>query len=219
MADLPLDLQKLQTVRGALEILVYLYGRPDFVADPDDIMDDLDMNTRRFDKAKRRLVTTGYIQMRGDYLYELTPKGEESAELLTHMVEQDEAQSANKVQREIVLALPRNLVAGQESPLQIGFAPQLEQGHTDIILRLQAIHAEIGDYDEIIHLNANKHIIETTIQPLAYDQARLRLEVFQTSASSDDLTDCGGLYVDVLVMDGGDTGEMMGYSATLEFEK
>lgn len=219
MADLPLDLQKLQTVRGALEILVYLYGRPDFVADPDGIMDDLDMSTRRFDKAKRRLVTTGYIQMRGDYLYELTPKGEESAQLLANMAEQDEAEAVGKVQREVVLALPRNLIAGQESPLKIGFAPQADLGHMDIVLRLQAIHAEIGDYDELIQLNASKHIIETTIQPQSYDQARLRLEIFQTSASGGGVTECGGLYVDVMVMDSGDTGEMMAYSATLEFEK
>jgi len=218
MAELPQELQKLRTVRGALEILAYLYTKPNYVADPDDIMDDLDMSARRFDKAKRRLVTTGYIQMRGDYMYELTTKGEESADLLVSMAEEDNAAAASKIQREVVLALPRNLVSGQESPLQIGFAPNSAQSSTEVVLRLQAINAELGDLDEVVQLNASKQIIETTIVPQQYDQARLRLEVYQLSPSSDDLTECGGLYVDVHVLDSGDTGEMIGYSGTLEFQ-
>lgn len=217
MAELTQDLKKLQTVRGALEILAYLYTKPNFMADPDDIMDDLDMSVRRFDKAKRRLVTTGYIQMHGDYMYELTPKGEESAELLVSIAEADEASSANTIQREIVIALPRNLVSGQASPLQIGFAPNNAQASTDVVLRLQAIHAEIGELDEVVQLNARKQIIETTITPQQYDQARLRLEVYQLDPSGEDLSECGGLYVDVHVLDSGDTGEMIGYSGTLEF--
>jgi len=219
MAELPQDLEKLRTVRGALEILAYLYTKPNYVADPDDVMDDLDMSVRRFDKAKRRLVTTGYIQMRGDYTYELTPKGEESAEFLVDAAEEEAAESANKIQREVVVALPRNLVSGQASPLQIGFAPSSAQSSTEVVLRLQAINAELGDLDEIVQLGSNKEIVETTIAPQQFDQARLRLQVYQLSASSDDLTECGGLYVDVHVLDSGDTGEMIGYSGTLEFQQ
>ena len=82
MAELSNDLKKIETVQGAFEILKYLYAKDNNAADGDDIMDDLELSTRRFDKAKRRLVTRNYIQMRSDYIYELTRKGLENAELL-----------------------------------------------------------------------------------------------------------------------------------------
>lgn len=219
MTELPMDLQKLQTVRGALEIITYLNEAG--AADGDDIMADLDMSSRRFDKAKRRLVTTGYITMRSDYMYELTQQGEESAELLLAISAEADTASADdgKVQRQVVLAVPRNLVLNETSPLQIGFAPSDEfQGTATITLRLSAIHADLGEVDDLFTLTSASTIIETTITPQTYNQARLKLEIYQLSEGGDDITDCGGMYVDVAVLDRGDTGEMIGYAVEAEFD-
>jgi hypothetical protein len=59
--------------------------------------------------------------------------------------------------------------------------------------------------------------METTIKPQSYYQARIKLEVYQFSSGGDDLYNCGGMYVDVAVLESGDTGELIGYGADLEF--
>lgn len=219
MAEMPIELRKLQPVRGALDILRYLSNLPDMAADSEDIVDDLGLSDRSFGKATRRLVTNGYIAMRSDYVYELTQKGEETANTLKE-VEGDASAAANdgSVQRDVVIALPRNLVAGQTAPMKIGFAPLAGFKSSDVVLRLQSIYANVGDFDEMQNLADGSLIIETTIAPQTYDQARLKLEVFQMSAGGDDLNAAGGMYVDVVVLPEGDMGEMIAYSVPLEFK-
>lgn len=221
MQELPLEIKKLETVRGALDILRYLYQQDSHLADADDIMEELDMSARRFDKAKRRLVTTGYLQRRADYLYELTPRGMESAQLVVeHDLEQEAGDATQThVERQLVLVLPRNLVVGEDSPLQIGIAP-LSGPHNDVdvLLRLQATYAEVGELDEQQRLGASPLVLETTIRPLGYDLARLRLEVFQLLGGGEDVSACGGMYVDVMVLPHGDTGELIAYSSALQFQ-
>ena len=221
MAELPIDLRQLEPVRGAHDILRYLYNQADHVADGDDIMDDLGLSSRGWDKAKRRLVTRGYIQMQGDYAYELTSKGADSAQIL---LEHDGASGAQdddgKVERQVVVALPRNLVLGQTSPMMIGFEPKDEfSDSASLVLRVSTTYADLGDFEEMVTLDSDTHIIETTITPQAYNQARIKLEVFQFSPGGDDLSECGGMYVDVVVLESGDTGEMIGYGVDLEFEQ
>jgi predicted transcriptional regulator len=217
MAELPIDLRKLEPVGSAFDILTYLHDSEDHAADGDVIMEDLDISSRRFDKAKRRLVTTGYIQMRTDGIYELTRKGLESAEILANYEGKGDGGAAG-VQRQVLIVLPRNLVYGQSSPLQIAIAPSDEfQGQADLILRVQATYAKLGDIDEMVKLGGDKFVLDTTITPEAYDQARVKLELYQLDSSGEDLTACGGLYVDITVLPSGKTGEMIAYSADATF--
>ncbi|MDQ7025857.1 MAG: hypothetical protein Q9P44_09890 [Anaerolineae bacterium] len=221
MAELPIDLRQLEPVRGALNILRYLYKQDNYAADGDDIMDDLGLSSRGWDKAKRRLVTRSYIQMQTDFIYELTSKGKESAQILLDFdgADDDGGAGDEKLQRQVVLALPRNLVFGQTSALKIGIEPSDNFGEdASLVLRITAINADIGDWNEMVTLNSDALIVETTITPQPYQQARIKLEVYQFSPAGDDLSDCGGMYVDVAVLESGDTGEMIGYSADLEFE-
>jgi hypothetical protein len=220
MARLPIDLQQLEPVRGALEIIRYLYQQTNHAADGDAIMDDLDLSERGWDKAKRRLVTRSYIQMQSQYIYELTSKGVESARIL---IEYDASGGADegddKVQRQVVLALPRNLVLGQTVPLKVGIEPYEGFGEdANLILRMSALYADLGEWEEMVTLGAEALIVETTITPQPYQQARIKLEVYQFSPEGDDLSECGGLYVDIGVLAAGAAGEIIGYSAQLEFD-
>jgi len=220
MPELPLDLRKLQTVPGALDIIRYLYQLSDGVADADTMMDDLDMSERRFNKANRRLITNKYTQMRADYTYELTPKGLEGARTLIAFEAENapEQTEQNGIKRQVMLAVPRNLVVGETSPLIIGFPSDAEFSQTtDIVLRLESVYADVGDLDEMLRLDVDSLRVETTIVPQRYNQARLKLRVFQLTNGGNELNECGGMYVDVVVLDAGDTGEMIAYSADLRF--
>lgn len=221
MAELPIDLRQLEPVRGALDIIRYLYKQDGHAADGDDIMDDLDLSSRGWDKAKRRLVTRGYIQMQTDYIYELTYKGEESAGILTaYDADGGGADDGeDKIERQVVIAVPRNLVYGITSPLQVAIEPLDDFGDdASLIIRLSTTYAELGEWNEMVSLGSDALILESTIKPEQYTQARIKLEVYQFSPDGDDLSECGGMYVDISVLASGDTGEMIGYGATLELE-
>lgn len=218
MAELPMDLKKLETVRGAFDILKYLYEQPDYAADGDDVMDELEISTRRFDKAKRRLVTRSYIQMRSDYIYELTPKGIDSAEALLAFEGKGKADSADTIERQLVMVLPRNFVYGQSSPLRIGIEPNNDYSDSaNLIVRLNPTHATLGEFNEMAQLDADALMMDTTITPEAYDQARIKVEVYQLSADGSDFNELGGMYVDVHVLPEGETGEDIAYSTNLTF--
>lgn len=218
MAELPMELKKLETVRGAFEILKYLHGLDGHAADGDDIMDDLELSTRRFDKAKRRLVTRNYIQMQGDYVYELTRKGLESAETLIEFEGGGGAGSeTNGITRQLAMILPRNFVYGQTSPLKIGIAPDSSFiDVTNLVVRLSPINAQLGDFNEMATLDSKGLIMETTVTPEAFDKARIKVEVYQMK--NDDFAELGGMYVDVIIVDEGNTGAEYAYTTDLTFE-
>jgi len=219
MSELPMDLRQLETVRGAFEILKYLDDQPDNAADGDSIMDDLDLSSRGFDKAKRRLVTRGYIQMRSDYSLELTPKGSESAAILKEYGDGD-AGDDDTIERQLVIVLPRNLVVGHTSSLQIGIEPSDEFNEdASVIVRVETSYADLGEFNEMATLSSNALVLDTTITPQNYDHARIKVEVYILSAGGDDLKACGGMYVDVLVLATGDTGENIAYGGVLSFEQ
>ncbi|MGB7341934.1 MAG: hypothetical protein WBC91_23755 [Phototrophicaceae bacterium] len=217
MAELPSDLKKLETVRGAFEILKYLYEIPNHAADGDDIMDDLDLSVRRFDKAKRRLVTRNYIQMRSDYTYELTRKGVESSETLIAFGGASSDGDDTGITRQLAVVVPRNFVYGQTSPLKIGIAPSNDMADTaNLIVRVTPIHADLGEYNEMATLDSNALVMETTITPQAFDKARIKVEVYQMK--DDDFAELGGLYLDVVIVESGDTGDDYAYTTDLNFD-
>jgi predicted transcriptional regulator len=213
-----MHLRKLESLPGALEIIRYLDESDTGYADMDDITYDLDMSSRRFGKATRRLVTNGYIQMRSDYVYELTQKGKESADELRQY---DEAapDDSDSLTRPVLLAVPRNLIAGQTSPLILGMPADRDfPGTLDLVLRVEPIHAELGAFNEMVQVGTDEFVTETTITPGNRTQARLRVQVFHLKDNGNDLAMCGGMYIDVAVLEEGDTGEMIAYSTDIEFD-
>lgn len=218
MSELPMDLRQLETVKGAFEILKYLDDQPNNAADGDDIMDDLGLSSRGFDKAKRRLVTRSYIQMRSDYTYELSHKGKESATILKGYSGGASDEHDAAIKRQLVVVLPRNLVVGQTSALQIGVEPSNNfTADVNLVIRVQTTYADLGDFNEMTILGPESLVIDTSITPQNYDNARIKVEVYMLLAGGDDLKACGGMYIDVVVLEAGDTGENIAYGETLSF--
>jgi hypothetical protein len=61
-----------------------------------------------------------------------------------------------------------------------------------------------------------KKIIEIT--PENYNQIRLKMQVFQLSPDGEDISDCGGLYIDVNVQASGPADNLVAYSTSLELD-
>lgn len=218
MPELPMDLKKIETLTGALPMIYYLSTVPD--AGVDDFMDDLDLSERSVRKAIRRLATNGYVQMTGDYIYELTRKGEESAKILEEYFgsDGDSDSGSDQIKRQLVIAVPRNLVVGETSPLHIGFEPSAAFAQTEVVLRLNTTYADLGGFDEMVQLGSDSLVIETQITPQDRDQARVKLEVYQLSPGGDNLDVAGGMYIDIAVLPEGNTGDLIAYASDLGFK-
>lgn len=221
--DLPMHLKRIELLPSALDIIRYLNRQPEHEAVVDDICDDLDIGDIRFGKAIRRLVTLGYVQMNAHLTYGLTHNGERAAqELATYDHTDDETleETPEEAIRRVYIAVPRSLVAGQTVPVQIGF-PEDTRFHRpiDVVLRLEALNADISQHeDKIIKLGQSVNTYALDMTPEWYDQARLKLQVFQLSADGEDLYVCGGMYVDLTVMAEGEPGETVAFAADLAFE-
>lgn len=224
MPELSIDLQKLQPLKGAFDIILYLseQGVP---ADTDTICDDLDMSDRRFGKAIKRLVTTGYVQMNLDYEYYLTDKGEESAEELEAFYGAGGSSrdvNENKVVRRLLLALPRQLTAGQTTDMHIGFEADDSSSLSspaDVVLRVSAIHALLSGGDDTMMQLGNdltKQVVQLT--PEMYEQVRVKVQVFQLAPNGEDITMCGGMYIDVNVDTTGDQNSLVAYATEVALD-
>ena len=80
--EMSFQLKTLEPLKGALDIL-RLFGRSsNDTIDTDTILDELELTDRTFNKAMRRLVTKGYLQMDGDMVYRMTDNGKSLTEEL-----------------------------------------------------------------------------------------------------------------------------------------
>jgi len=222
-AQLPLHLKKLEPLPSALDILRYLGSLNGAAVDADDICEALNISQIRFSKAIKRLVTTRYLNMKSNRTYELTELGRESVdELRVYDAEAGSGSDDNgMIRREAFIALPRTLVSGQPAPLLIGFAPDSQarlSGSADLVLRISALYADVSSSDETLQLGNGAKRLALTLTPQAYNQARIKLQVFQLSPDGQDLTQCGGLYVDVDISETGGKNEMIAYSAPIDMK-
>lgn len=222
-AQLPMHLIQLESLPSALDLLRYLAKHPERAAWPEEMMDDLQISERRYSKAMRRLVTNNYTQMRGDNRFELTRKGEAAAqELAAYDAEAptSDASAQGTIQRTLVVALPRQLAAGQPVDVVVGFEP-VAQGFTppaDVVVRFEALHADISTRDEMLKLSRAAEVCRLTLTPSFYDAVRLKVQVFQLSEDGEDLTDCGGTYVDVDVVAAQPNNVLTAYSSKIAFK-
>jgi len=223
MPELSIELKKLETLRGAFDILRYL-SEDDIPAGADDICDDLDMSDRRFGKAIKRLVTRSYVQMNSDYAYFLTQKGINAAEELAAFDAgggSKQPTNENKVMRRLLVALPRQLMAGQTTDVHVG----IQSGNgslatpADIVMRVSAVHALLsGNDDEIMKLNDAAITQTLQLTPEMYTQVRVKVQVFQIAPNGEDINMCGGLYVDVDVNASDSQEGLIAYASDVAFD-
>lgn len=223
-AQLSMPLMQLESLPSALDIVRYLAKHPEHAAWPEEIMDDLQISERRYAKAIRRLVTLEYARMRGDNRYELTRKGEAAAdELIAYDAQTPSSnhQGAPLLRRHVVIALPRQLAVGQPTEVLIGFEPTSSGFVTpvEVALRLETHHAELNIRDELLKLSRAAITRRFTLTPSFYDAVRLTVKVFQLAADGEDLTYCGGTYVDVHVVPAQPNNLLTAYRAAITFRE
>lgn len=207
MQQLPYQLQALEPLAGALDIIRYLGGINAPSADVDEICDALDMSDRRFNKAIRRLVTRGYVQMSGDMVYTLTSSGREAASTLseydrTHprsaAVPDD---SVSQISRRVIVAVPRYMAAQQANTVLVGIeganGDNTLVSETEMVVRLACINGDpFTPEDAILTLGNDSVQYAFNVTPELFDKIRLRVQVYQLGPNPDDINIAGGLYVD-----------------------
>lgn len=212
--ELPYHIKTLEPLTGALDIIRYLGSIDAPNADSDEICDEVGISERTFGKAIRRLVTKGYVQMDGEMVYRLTGQGNEAVEILAayDSASGDSNKSSAKrtevstVTRRLVVAVPPVLVAGQSNTVAIGLdgATHDESGvlysPADVVVRFSVLNGEPSTPSETVFSLANVPVSHAfSVIPAAYDQVRLRVQVFQLGPNPDDINVAGGLYVDTHV--------------------
>lgn len=201
IVEMPLYLKQLEPLPSALDIMRFFHRRNNQPADTVDVCEGLGISERRFSKAIRRLITNNYLQMLSDYTYELTRKGLQAAEELAEYdanAPEDRGIPEGKIARQFAIALPRTVLAKKPTTLHFGFAATSAQfSQADVIVRCNAIHADLGATDTMLKLTNSSYTNTLTLTPQAYSQIRLRVSVFQLSEHGDDLMNCGGMYVDI----------------------
>lgn len=229
--ELPYHLQTLAPLSGALDILRYLGDLDAPSADADEICDALSLTDRTFGKAIRRLVTKGYVQMDGELIYRLSNQGREAVEILREY-DEDNPQTetrgrgeASTVTRRLIVAVPTTLVAGSPNTIAIGLdgATDEETGvlysPADMVVRVSVVNGEPTKPQEAILKLSNypvKHAFSVT--PGAYQQMRVRVQVFQLGPNPDDINVSGGLYVDAGVSRNETTAAPVAYGSDIQIQ-
>lgn len=224
MPPLSPELKRFEHLKGAFEIIRYL-STQDQPADADMICDDLDMSDRRFGKAIKRLVTRGYVQMNNDYEYFLTQSGESAADELDDYFADGGRQKNtgdNKVERKLLVALPRALGAGQTTDFFVGVesdATSSLSSPADIVVRVSATNALLGGADDEMLKLSNEPLKQTLqLTPEMYTQVRLKVQVFQLAPNGEDITMCGGMYVDVDVLSSESNTNFVAYASQIALD-
>lgn len=235
--ELPFHLKTLEPLPGALDILRFIGSKGENnTADVDEICDALDLSDRRFNKAIRRLVTKGYVQMDGDGIYRLTEQGQTS---VGELAEYDASGGAHDddddsgpmdvrtvagvetVTRRLVVVFPQVMTAEQPVRAAIGFeAAGAGDQHepVDLMLRVSLVNGEPESPEEnLIKLGADANYTTLTLTPGAYEQVRLRVEVLHIDNLAADIRPIGGLYVDAEISGSQFDETLVAYSADVTF--
>ncbi|GAB1420715.1 hypothetical protein MASR2M15_08300 [Anaerolineales bacterium] len=221
MAELPYHLKRFEPVKGALEILTFLADEG--ATDIDVLCDELDLSDRTGRKAIRRLATTGYVQMVGDYVYDLTTKGSQSVEELNSIlgqgIQKPKQSFLSQIERELILAIPQPLIANKTANVFLGFNEDIQESLSqpvELVLRVSAVNGIVNDDNEtILELNNDQVMKVLQFTPQSYHQARLKVQAFQLSASGEDINEIGGMYVDLDVVATSISNDLVAYQTPL----
>jgi hypothetical protein len=202
--ELPFHLQTLEPLPGALDIIRFLGARGEPDADVDAICQALDMSDRRFNKAIRRLVTKGYVQMVGDMTYTLTRDGRAAATTLAQYDGTFEpstpaapVEASGETTARLVVAVPKMLTAQRPNKVIVGIDGDGISTSGELVVRLSVLNGDpFQPVDAIFTLEGEpiQYVYEVT--PDAFDQVRIRVQVYQLGPNPDDISVSGGLYVD-----------------------
>jgi len=228
--DLPFHLKALPP--EALDVLRYFGTLDEPVSHAGVISDEVGLSERTFGKVIRRLVTKGYLQMDGDQAYRLSDSGQDAVD---ELLEYDAAFPGDKsvrkapvqtnITRRIVVAVANPLVAGQATPLHLGFYPasadqSLDQS-ADVVVRLTLINAEpTRPLEAVFQLGDEAETQSFSITAGQFKQVRLKAQVFQLGPNPDDINVCGGMYVDLdVVSSSSSTPSLSAYAADITLTK
>jgi DNA-binding MarR family transcriptional regulator len=222
--ELSFQLQTLEPLTGALDIIRYLGSIEAISADADEIGDAVDLSDRTFGKAIKRLVTKGYVQMDNNRSYRLTEQGRRAVEELAAYDADAPSRStsgsvaADSIARRLVLAVPHTLVAGQPAPVVVGFHPAADgqslSRPADMVVRLSAVNGEPKTPEDTVIELADESAQHTfRVKADAYSQMRIKVQVFQLGPNPDDISVSGGMYVDVDVQPAGTNAALVAYGA------
>jgi DNA-binding MarR family transcriptional regulator len=220
--ELSFQLQTLEPLTGALDIIRYLGSIEAISADADEIGEALDLSERTFSKAIKRLVTKGYVQMDNNRSYRLTEQGNRAVEELAAYDESAPERGtagpahSQSLSRRLVLAVPRTLVAGQPAAAVVGFHPASDGQSTsrpaDMVVRLSAINGEPKTPEDTVIELADEPAQHTfRVKADAFSQMRIKVQVFQLGPNPDDISVSGGMYVDVDVQPAGTNAALVAY--------
>ncbi len=222
MSELSFPLKTLEPLRGALDIIRYLGTLDDPVASSDELCDELDLTSRGFSKAIRRLVTKEYVQMSGDHAYRLTELGQTAAEELAQYdasAPQTDETGDSRFTRRLIVAVPQTLAAGKEANLYIGF-DVANDGESliapaSMVLRTSAINGELQG-EEMLQLSDEAAHQTFSVKAESYTKMRVKVEIYQLNPNDDGIETCGGLYFDVDVATSGDASNYLAYGTDVK---
>lgn len=202
--DLPYELRILPP--QAIDVLRFMGARPDGQADADAICEGAGLTDRAFGKAIRRLVTRNYLSMDDAGYYHLTPEGRRAVAAVTQVYGDappaPAPQAAPAVTRRLTVVLPKSLGVQQPAAVYIGIdappdsAPRLGEA-ASLTLRVEAINAEITPDEYTLDVPPDRAARPATFTLTAPAAGTARVRVRTCQMAGFDMTDVGGLYVDV----------------------
>ena len=225
--DLPYHLKTLPP--DALDVIRYFGAIDHATASVDDICDNVGLTERGFGKVIRRLVTKGYVVMDGNQIYRLTEQGKDAVEELTAYDEASPAKpkadedSAEHIQRHMVLVVPRRFVAEERIMVFLGFnADSVADQSAELVTRLSVVHGEPAAPQEAsFQLDSQARHEAFWVTPGRYTRTRIRVQVYQLGPNPDDISVSGGMYVDVAVTADADESDLqlVAYGADITVER
>jgi predicted transcriptional regulator len=224
--EMPANLRALPP--EALDILRYYGTRKKNAALADDIVDGAGMSQRGFGKAIRRLVTNGYLTGDGSSVYRLTDLGQRAVQDVLALSDQPERSRAPRptiraVHRRLVIGVPRQLARGQATLVYVGFNEasddDLLKDAANLMLRVNLINGEPSGAREMTLLLSHRSIHQVVeVTALDGDAARIRVEVRQLSDFTGEYEDCGGLYVDLPIVETSGESGLLAYGTNIQIQ-
>lgn len=217
--ELPFHLRTLEPLPGALDILRLFGSANTPTLDADIIMDELGLSERSFNKAVRRLVTKGYMQMDGDLIYRLSDQGQSAvSELQEYDASNEVAQLAEPsaptqptaapasfaARRRLLVGVPQPLAAEQPAELRVGFAESgaEEAEPVDMVVRVTVVNGEPSTPQDLVFvLDEAATWTAAQITPDRQTPVRVKLEAYQLNGEMGEIVPAGGMYIDVPVVE------------------
>jgi predicted transcriptional regulator len=207
MAELPFELQRLPG--SALDVLRYFGGNDNAPTDEAALEVATGLSSRGLGKAIKRLVTRKFAEMDIHRRYQLTHKGLQlMEELQAYDAETSSAPAevasgtppapaTTALARRMSVVVPEPLLANEPAKVYVGVAGGIPNGETALIVRISTINAELDTGQQTVSVAQGDAYTAFEVTPGEFTEVRLRLEVLQPDEFSGDITEAGGMYVDV----------------------